>query len=203
MRTLLSKFKKFIPMKVKITIKKTPSYLIWLILVCFNRKKFEIVDSIYLYEAQRLYKYSRFFYRRFESLIFKNYYGYCVLPSEYVVALDIKTIEKAIKYRQLNLIKDKDLLVSEVIKYAHAIDKGLHMPNKRKIFGGEKSMVLESLLETWVNRHNPNHPIYRWAMQLLFNYWEDQNISHKIKSYTMKEKMNGYSSKDNSRSKEC
>ncbi|MCM3574406.1 hypothetical protein M3172_14515 [Mesobacillus subterraneus] len=191
MNSLLSKIKRIVPSKFKLTIKKTPSQIITVILRLFSQKKFQVVSSAYLYEAKKIYTILNINDNLEGKLCFKNFWGYCVMPLDFIIGMDIKRVELSQENRNKNLLVNKDLLASEMIKYAHALDKGLHMPNKRETFGIEKSVTLESLLIQWVILFELSHPIYTWSKNLLFQYWNDQNKNKKIEEFLIKEKENG------------
>lgn len=160
-------------------IKKTIKYVLEFIALFLNIKSRTVVCSYsYIYEIKRLYS-VELKGNINTRILFKNFFGFSFIPKEYYDALEISKVESGIMDRSKKLYETKEILSSEIIKYAHALDKGLRMPYKREIFGREKSKELEKLLLIWNDKFPQQHPIYIWAKNILIEYWNDQKISKK------------------------
>lgn len=175
LRTLLK------PLKIELvfikkSLRKIPSLLLafFLNLKC-GKKEFTVCSEIFIYEAIKMNNILNDI-KLPKNILFKTYLGYFIIPVSYFKALDVRRVEKSNKYREKNLLINPAILSSEIIKYAHALDKGLRMPNKRDKFGREKSQILEWLLGNWKKQFSVNHPIYIWSVNLLKEYRTDQGL---------------------------
>lgn len=154
-----------------------------------NKSQVSIVcPKEYKYEAKKIYELSSAKIKN-DRLLFSQKLGFTVIPKDIYDALCIKKVKKASFVRQKSLLTNQNLLSSEIIKYAHALDKGLRMPNKRSKFGEEKGEVLEKLMVIWTEQFSTKHPIYIWSRNLINEYWVDQEIcTQKKKSVVYKER---------------
>ncbi|WP_044747188.1 hypothetical protein [Bacillus alveayuensis] len=181
---MIKTLKRIIPLKlknfIKYSLKKFFMLPVWIVEKIINITKIDSVCSCefsYVYESKRLYDNAPNNENVFSKYIyFKNILGYSIIPKEYFIALEVDRVNYSFSLRNQFLYDSKELLCSEIIKYAHALDKGLRMPNKRKVFGRQKSEVLEVLLIRWAKNFDTSNPIYIWAKNLLFEYWEDQEL---------------------------
>lgn len=156
------------------SLKALPSLGISFLINVVNRKCVScVVIDVYSYESKRISDLSNSSYL-LKTLMHKKILNYSVIPIENKNYMRVDIVNSANIFRQENLYVELDLLSSEVIKYAHALDKGLRMPNKKKTFGLQKSAELERMLAIWKGRFNTNHPIYIWSLNLLNEYKMDQ-----------------------------